>query len=244
MILFIGDSFTWGQGLQYYPLVENKGWTWEDCERFHQSNRRFEMLGFEEDEFRKTHSFPYLVAKELGIPFQTPRFENGSDNQVSYGILESIQDFISTNNIFLVVIQFSSPSRSILNGNEPKFNTIEKSIEHQVNRIANILETHNIDWLGVSWQMEIGEILKTKYQKNYVPITYKNSTFSSFDSNENPLLNDLFISKSEGITDGHFNLKGHQIIADSIVKKFKSLEDLNDKLTKSKRDINDFIFRR
>ena len=30
-ILFLGDSFTWGQGLQYYHLIENEGWDWKKC---------------------------------------------------------------------------------------------------------------------------------------------------------------------------------------------------------------------
>lgn len=240
MILFVGDSFTWGQGLHYYHLVENKGWSWEECQRYVESNRRFEELGFEVDEFRRKHSFPYLVAKELDVVFQTPRFENGSDNQVTYDILENIGSYCTTESIYFIVVQFSSPSRSILNGSEPKFNTIEQNIKYQVTRINNILEAHNVDWLGISWQSEIGDILKNNYPNNHIPIEYKNFKYNSFEDNN---LLDLFIQTTENVEDGHFNMLGHQVIADSIVSKVKSRSDLMSKIEISKKNLNDFIFR-
>ena len=239
MILFIGDSFTWGQGLHYYYLTEHKGWSWEDCQKYVENNRRFEELGFDVDEFRRKNGFPYLVSKELDVPFQTPRFENGSDNQVTYNILETLGYYCTPNSIPFIVIQFSSPSRSIDNGNEPKFNTIEQHIKYQVTRISNILEVYDIDWLGISWQTEIGEILRTNYPKNHIPIEYKNLKYSSFEDNN---LLDLFISTTESVQDGHFNLEGHRVIADSIINKVKSRKDLIYKIETSKKDLNDFIF--
>jgi hypothetical protein len=239
MILFIGDSFTWGQGLHYYYLTEHKGWSWEDCQKYVENNRRFEELGFDADEFRRKNSFPYLVSKELDVPFQTPRFENGSDNQVTYNILETLSYYCTPNSIPFVIIQFSSPSRSIDNGNEPKFSTIEQNIKYQVTRISNILEAHTIDWLGISWQTEIGEILKNNYPENHIPIEYKNFKYSSFEDNN---LLDLFISTTESVQDGHFNLEGHRVIADSIINKVKSRKDLIYKIETSKKDLNDFIF--
>jgi lysophospholipase L1-like esterase len=241
MILFLGDSFTWGQGLQYYYLTEHKGWNWEDCQNFVSDNKRFETLEFEADEFRKKNSFSYLVSKELDLPFHTPRIENGGDNQVSYQILQNIQSLISTTNISLIIVQFSSPTRSILNNTEPKFNTIQRQIEHQVERISNLCNECGIEWLGISWQEEIGEILKKEYTKNYIPIQYKNSKYKSFDYTMNPSLKPLFIEETEKIEDGHFNLEGHKVIADSILKKIYSRTDLIEKIKKIK---NDTFFRR
>jgi lysophospholipase L1-like esterase len=237
MILFIGDSFTYGQGLQYYYLNEHKGWNWEECENFYQKNKRFEWLGFEEDEFRRKNGFPYLVSKEIDLPFQTPRMENGSDNEVTYEILQNIQPFCTTNNITFIVIQFSEPSRSILNGNEPKFNTIDEQIEHQVQRISDLLDSYNIDWLGISWMPEIGKILKEKYSQNFVPIKYKDKYYDCFESAYNLPLQELKISYTEGIDDGHFNLLGHQVISESILEKYYSRTDLVEKVKKLKEKI-------
>ena len=226
MILFIGDSFTWGQGLQYYYLTKHKGWTWEDCESFNDGTKRFEWLGFNEDEFRKTHSFPYLVSKELNVPFQVARFENGGDNYVSYEILKNLYPYCTSETLDFVVVQFSSPSRSIIHGSEPKLNTIEEQIELQVSRISNFCNDFNIKWLGISWQEEIGDLLKNKYYENYIPIKYNNHEYSFFDCNTNMSLRNLFIQHTENIDDGHFNLKGHEVIAKSIIYKIKSRKDL------------------
>lgn len=238
MILFLGDSFTYGQGLQYYYLTEHKGWSWKDCDIFCQKNIRFEWLGFDEDEFRRKNSFPYLVSKEIDLPFQTPRFENGSDNQVTYDILKSIQPYCTTSNITFLVIQFSEPSRSILNGNEPKFDTIDEQIEHQVSRISDWCNEYNIEWLGISWMPEIGKILKEKYSNNFVPIKYKGTYYDCFESAYGLALEQLKISYTENIDDGHFNLLGHQVIADSILEKYNSRNDLVQKVKKLKEKIS------
>jgi lysophospholipase L1-like esterase len=238
MILFVGDSFTWGQGLHYYYLTKHKGWTWEDCQNFVSNNKRFESLGFEEDEFRRTNSFPYLVSKELNLPFHTPRMENGGDNKVIYTILENIQSFCSTTNISLLIVQFSSPSRSVLNGTEPKFDTIEKQIEYQVERISDFCNQSNIDWLGISWQKEIGEILESNYSNNHIPVQYENVKYDCFDCNKHLELNPLFIQETEKIEDGHFNLEGHKVIANSIVNKIYSRNDLIEKFKKIKNESN------
>lgn len=239
MILFIGDSFTWGQGLQYYPLVETKGWTWDDCQKFVSEDKRFEQFGFDIDEFRRTNAFPYLVSKQIDLPYQTPRFENGGDNCVSYNIVENLHQFITINNIFLIVFQFSCPSRSILNGSEPKFDTMDEQIEHQIKRISDKMDEWGIDWLGISWMHEMGKILKEKYPKNFVPVKYNEKYYDCFEFGLDRYANlrNLTIQYTQNIDDGHFNLLGHQVIADSIVEKFKSRNDLVEKLDKCKKEI-------
>jgi hypothetical protein len=237
MILFLGDSFTWGQGLQYYYLTEYSGWSWEDCDKFFQKNTRFEWLGFEEDEFRRKNGFPYLVSKEINLPFQTPRMENGSDNKVSYDILKNIHDACTTNNIQFIVVQFSAPSRSILNDTEPKFDTMDEQIEHQVQRIADLLSSYNVDWLGISWMEEIGKILKEKYPQNFVPVKYKGFYYQSFDFMIHSELKELTIKFTKNITDEHFNLLGHKIISQSILEKYYSRQDLVNKVKNIKSKI-------
>jgi hypothetical protein len=222
MILFLGDSFTWGQGLHYYSLVEEKGWSWDDCKQFFESNKRFETLGFQVDEFRRRNSFPYLVSKELDMPFQTTKMENGGDNYVLFEMLENLQPFCTPNIIDFIVVQFSSPSRSILNGTEPKLNTIDEQIKLQVSRISDFCNRWKIKWLGISWQEEIGNILKSNYIENFVPIKYKDKEYTHFDFNYNPKLHPLFIQYKENIKDGHFNLEGHKVIAKSIIDKVYS----------------------
>lgn len=237
MILFLGDSYTWGQGLQYIHLVESKGWTWKQCENIVPPNANMEWLGLDEDEFRKKNSFPYLVAQKLDIPFSVGRFENGGDNQTTYQMLQSINPFISTNNIFCIIVQFSEPSRSLAHEYDESLGTIEEQIKLQVSRIDSYCKKTNIDWLGISWQPEIGEILKSEYSENYVPIMYNEKEFTNFSTRYSELSN-MFLKNTYPINDEHFNLDGHKLIAESILNKIYSTKYLIDKLIKYKTEVD------
>lgn len=220
MILFLGDSFTWGQGLHYYYLVENEGWTWDDCRNFLQNNNRFESLGFNADEFRRTNSFPYLVSKTLNQPMITPRFENGGDNHNIYKLLENLNIYVTNTNVSKVIVQFSWPSRSAqFDGN---FNDVDKLIKHQIDRVSKKCEQMGLEWYAFSWYREMGNILKNEYTKNFIPILYKGIEYECFEFMHYTKLQDLTIQFTKHIDDGHFNLEGHRVIADSIINKLKS----------------------
>lgn len=133
MILFLGDSFTWGQGLHYYYKIENEGWNWDDCRTFLEKNNRFEGLGFAADEFRRSNSFPYLVGKELNISISTPRSENGGDNKVIFDILTSLHPLITNANIDYLIIQFSNPTRCLDNKTDSLNNmNLDEFLHHQI----------------------------------------------------------------------------------------------------------------
>jgi len=221
MILFLGDSFTWGQGLHYYYMIENQGWSWDDCRDFLNTNNRFEKLGFYADEYRRTHSYPYIVSKQLNLPMVTPRFENGGDNRVSYDILKTSLPLIITNtNIDYLIVQFSAPLRSLDNKSDFLDGmSIDEFMDYQIERIDDECNRQNIKWFGISWFKEIGDILKDKYPQNFIPIYYKNKEYESFDFDKNIELRNLTIEHTQYIEDGHFNKEGHQVIANSIINK-------------------------
>ena len=220
MILFLGDSFTWGQGLHYYYKIENDDWDWNDCKTFLKENNRFEWLGFEADEYRRQHSFPYLVSKELDEPMITPRFENGGDNYAIYQILDNLDLFVTNTNISKVIIQFSAPTRN-LKLEENSNLSIEKMIINQIDKINFKCRQLNLKWYGISWFKEMGEILHQNYLENHIPVLYKGKEFESFDFLNNLELKDLTIQYTQNIDDGHFNKEGHRIIAQSILNKIK-----------------------
>jgi hypothetical protein len=230
--LFIGDSFTWGQGLHYRFLMENKGWSATQCNKFYKSRTRFENLGFEVDEFRKQNGYPALVAKYIDTPFQILNLENGGDNKRMYDTLQNIRYMCTYINIALIVIQFSFPSRSISHGIEPKRETIEEHIDHQINRIAEFMSRTKIDWLGMSWECSMGDRLKELYPDNHIPILYKNKEYNSFEFTGRKELWELTIAADTNseITDDHFSMYGHKVIADSVISKIYSRKDLVNKL--------------
>lgn len=236
MIIFLGDSFTWGQGLQYIYLTEKKGWSWEECSNIVPPNLNLEWLGFEENEFRKTNSFPYMVSKKLDLSFSVGRFENGGDNQTIYQMLTQLMPFCTNNNIFCVVIQFSDASRSLAHEYDPMEGSIEKQIENQVKRISKFCQTNKIPWVGVSWQPEIGDILKNNYSENYIPIIYNGIEYTNFSTRHEGLA-DLFLTHNYPIDDQHFNLKGHELVSDMIYTKIMQRLDLVEKLEYYRNEI-------
>ena len=236
MIVFLGDSFTWGQGLQYIYLTEHKGWTWEECSKIIPPNLNLEWLGSDEDEYRKKNAFPYLVSKRLDLPYVVGRFENGGDNQTIFQMIENMMPFCTTNNIFCLVIQFSDASRSLQHEYDESLGSIDEQIENQVKRISEHCNKNNIDWVGVSWQPEIGNILKEKYSKNYIPINYNGIEYTNF-STRHIGLSELFLTYSYPIDDEHFNLDGHKVIAESILNKISFRKDLIDKHIRYKAEI-------
>jgi hypothetical protein len=240
MIVFLGDSFTWGQGLQYIHLVEKKGWSWEDCSKIIPPNLNLEWLGFDEDEYRKQNSFPYLVSKKINLPYCLGRFENGGDNQTINQMLTNIQPFISVNNIFCLVIQFSEPSRSLEHEYDASLGDIDTQIKNQVIRIDEFCKIANLQWLGISWQPEIGNFLKEFYAENYVPIIHNDLEYTNF-SNINHNLKDIFLQYNYPIEDGHLNLEGHTLVAEMIYQKMLSNKEIQKKLMYYKETIKTII---
>ena len=220
-ILFLGDSFTWGQGLQYYHLIENEGWDWKKCSNFLESRERFENLGYGADEYRRINSFPNLVCKELNCRPIIPQQENGGDNPRIIDILENLDLFVTHNEVDCIIIQFSCPSR--INENERyKYKSIDEIINSQIQKVeylSNVLNDRNIPWFGLAWKPEVGDVLNTKYSENHIPIQYKGNEYNSIDIERGDTFHKLLIGGNDKINDWHPNLEGHKVIKDSIIHK-------------------------
>jgi|TARA_B100001094_G_C17994985_1_gene702198 hypothetical protein len=217
-ILFLGDSFTWGQGLHYYHLIENKAWDWEKCSNFLESRERFENLGYEADEYRRINAFPNLVCKELNCRPIIPQQENGGDNPRIIDILENINLYVTDNAIDCIITQFSCPSR--INDNERyNFKSIDEIINYQIETINDLSNKLNKPWFGLAWKPQVGNVLNTKYSENHIPIQYKGKEHNSFDIDSMNNFRSLIIGGNDQIRDFHPNLEGHKVIKDSIIHK-------------------------
>ena len=218
-IVFLGDSFTWGQGLHYYYMMENHGWTESDCKKFFDSQDRFEWLGFEADEYRRRHSYPYIICKELNKMMVNPFFENGGDNKRIIETLELLHHplFMSSNNIDYIVVQFSSPLRQV---NVSKYKSIDDLILEQVSKVDELCKSLNAKWFGISWLDEVSKIIKENYSDNFVPILHNDKEYLSMDE-KNQEIEDLLIKHNSKVNDSHPNKKGHEVMAKSIINKIK-----------------------
>jgi len=105
-ILFVGDSFTWGEGLELY--TDTPKWI---NERQKDNSKWADILKHKQDtegtEFRNKNRFPALTSKELGSDFFVDD-ENGGTIARNLFIIEKN---IVQNDVTDIVLQFSSLNR-------------------------------------------------------------------------------------------------------------------------------------
>lgn len=209
MILFLGDSFTWGQGIYFEELLK-------DGSNIN-LNINPENISYKQDIYRKNFHFPALVSKHFNKSYSCI-WGNGGSNYNIINILENLENqFYSgiANSIEYFVIQFTCPSRD---HNSKKI----LSFENQISKVDSIVKSYDKMWYGLSWRPEFGEIIQENYNNNLVPITYNNVTYNNF---EDVLSNDkdnLTLNSKYGIDDFHFSKEGHDLIAKSIIRKIEN----------------------
>lgn len=223
MILFLGDSFTWGQGL-YIKNWLKRGRSIDDCNTFMPPMYPPELISYEDDLYRKEHHFPNLVSKKLNKSYAT-KFGNGGSNYDILNIIKNLDNHMDINGIDMVVVQFTEFQRGfgdrlydILSAETYK-ETINEICLNQINNIDFELKKYNLPWIGLSWHKDIGDLLSTQFLNNYVPILYNNIKYTNFKElidihretciqGTYPLSHDL-----------HLNELGHQVISNSIINK-------------------------
>ena len=190
MILFVGCSYTWGSGLQYEYLYE-KGWSVDEINKVLPDNYHLENLSYGADEYRKQNNFPNLVSKELDKAFVIGTYTNGGSQLTTIKrSLEHTKIIARSNSITTVVVQFSEWLRDINDKKLRKYpgqildvttqEFIDNTILNQIKQVTNIcnelrtmhdpnLKDHTYPespypaWVGLSWQKDVGDILKKHY---------------------------------------------------------------------------------
>ena len=249
MILFVGCSYTWGSGLQYEYLYD-KGWSVDEINKVLPDNYHLENLSYGADEYRKQNNWPNLVAKELDKAFVIGTYTNGGSQLTTIKqSLEHTKKIARSNSITTVVIQFSDWLRDIndekltkYSGNIADITTqefIDDTILNQIKQVTSIcdelrttqdpnLRNHKYPespypaWVGLSWQKDVGDLLKKHYPENFIPIYRDGKEYTSFAPNVDEGLR--LCDSISGVEDEHLNSKGCKLIADSIVRKLKSYE--------------------
>lgn len=238
MILFLGDSITWGQGLQIEKWI-SEGKSVDFCNKHSVPHYHGEHISYDDDMFRKSKHFPNLVAKELGVSYST-KWGNGGTNDETTFIIENLEKLIHPYTVQLVVIQFTDMVRDDLFSyvdNKNFGDLAELNLKNQIFRIDNTLsypknKDEIIPWIGISWHKEHSNFLKEKYPNNFVGFEYNNMKFDCLHDLyrwKNSLLReaDRKSHKLEikdiynGIDDGHPSSFAHEIIAESVLKKIK-----------------------
>ena len=253
MIAFVGCSYTWGSGLQYEYLHE-RGWSVDELNQVLPVNYHLENLSYEADEYRKQNNWPNLVSKELDKAFVIGTYTNGGSHLSTIKpSIQYIHRVARTNTIDTVVVQFTDWLRDINDdtitrypGNLLDVTTqefIETNILNQLNPVVDSrnrlpkstdpnLKAHKYPetpypaWVGVSWQEDVGNVLKKHYPENFIPIHYKEKEYTSFSQIDEGL---RLCDSITGVKDEHLNSEGNKVIADSVIKKLKQYESKTNK---------------
>ena len=114
---------------------------------------------------------------------------------------------------------------------------IDNTILNQIKQVTNIcnelrtmhdpnLKDHTYPespypaWVGLSWQKDVGDILKKHYPENFIPIYRDGKEYNSFAPDIDVGLR--LCDSIPGVQDEHLNSEGNKVIADSVIRKLKS----------------------
>jgi len=106
MIFFLGDSFTWGQGL-YFEKWHEDGISSDYMANHMPDIFPHECLSYEDNKIRKELHFPNLVSKHFNRDYVTDWYNGGTN----YDLLRYIPLIKGSPIQDLVVVQFTAPNR-------------------------------------------------------------------------------------------------------------------------------------
>jgi hypothetical protein len=225
MIVFLGDSFTWGQGLQIPYWIE-QGKSIDEINDLMPPKVALEsVMDYTADEYRKTYHFPNLVAKHFNRPYSTKWGNGGNNDDIIFFIKNLFRNIVDPKGgVDYVIVQFTDSQRDINlldyieKGRNPDI-VLQEHCRNTINKLNHICKEQNIKWFGFSWRDDIGSILEHDFQDNYIPILYNGKEYNNFNilRDQCEFMFDCIIDPR--LTDSHLNSKGHKVIADSIIKK-------------------------
>lgn len=234
MIVFLGDSFTWGQGLPIEKWIQTDNLSIEECNKFSPPEYSCESYNYEDDNYRKQNHFPNLVAQHFNKSYVT-KFGNGGNNKNIVDILQNLDShFVDDRGIDVYVLQFTDFVRDpyfnfaqdIIHeqGDSYKFeNNLNKLFEDyirtQLHLIDDLIQRRNSKWIGFSWREDFGKVLKQYYPNNYIPLIHNNKSYNNFGKLVDDDLKLKLSGKWVGLEDGHLNSDGHRVIANCIINK-------------------------
>ena len=171
MILFLGDSFTWGAGLQFEYLFQN-GHSVDEINELMPPQTYLENLDYKSDEYRKKHHYPNLVAKELNKPYVLGKLGNGGTNNNMTFVIDNINELMQYYDekqikpIEMVIVQFTDFMRDVSDDWTSNQHTRDleennnKEILKQIKEFNVACQNKGLKWFGLSWHKEAGNILK------------------------------------------------------------------------------------
>lgn len=228
MILFLGDSFTWGQGLHIDSLV-NGGFSDAYINSQLPPLHLSENLSYDQDVIRKKYHFPNLTAKYFNRPYCT-KYGNGGCNQDILDILENLHNQINTDSIELLVIQLTAATRddsfAIQYTAEKNYNEYleyyVKNIIYKIEEYSQTISTqpNPIPFIVMSWQEDISDICQRILGNRF--LKFGNHNNIEYLMSSNPLFE--ISRKYNGIYDYHPTIECHKVISEYLISKVNELD--------------------
>tara|TARA_B100000925_G_C21997068_1_gene469438 strand:+ start:1690 stop:2397 length:708 start_codon:yes stop_codon:yes gene_type:complete len=213
MILFLGDSFTWGQGLEWYLLLE-KGWTKEQINKVIPPNHHNEHLPIELNDYREKNRWARLVAEHFDIGYDLGRYTNGGTNGDLYEIINNLA--VLPDNIKLIVLQFTHSGRHTPLTPENVNKLFEDDTDIAIKTIKRLKERYPYTKIvTVSWLPELGELMESKMGEKYViKINSDNNISYGFED----LAQVYNIYHEHKLNDYHLTKEGNKILARNVIE--------------------------
>ena len=250
--IFAGDSFTWGQGLQYYG-------GFKDIKQMRANHYEKDCLTNEHVDFIKQKRFSKTVANHFNAIDLVKEENGGSDFESIQFIKENISD--DTEFVLLQTTQpFRSPYRYVYNGEEKVidgsnlhddnykilefkkylieekiniddwFNDLKKQIVSDIKELAIQLNEKNIRFHIISWTKDYLDLFKSDnmLSEKFLNLEYDGYIFSCFETlftmypNMTIHLDYQFFGEGNTPPDHHMGLSGHNAVANIIIKKLTS----------------------
>lgn len=217
MILFLGDSFTWGQGLEW-EVLKSKGWSSKDINKLIPPKHSNEKLPIDLYDYRVKHHFPRLVSEYFNESYHIGKFGNGGSNGNIYHILNNISQFIIPENLDLIVIQLTHSSRHI----KASADNVDSVIPTDAKELELVIKSFEkkYKWIKIvilSWLPELGDEVKELLGNKYVVKFGLQNGFEHLLQ----LHNGFQLDASLNVSDGHFNSAGHKHISEYIINHIK-----------------------
>lgn len=216
-ILNIGCSYTWGEGLYYYSDLDNL-----PLKEKHEFDPRTVtpamML------FKDTKRFANLVANYYNTWYWVEMGNGGSNMLFVEYIKNNLKnrDKFNPSDFALVIYQFTHFTRDLKMG---------ISVDDQIDAVNECLtefENNNIKVISFCWDEEIPSqnLYRELFKHRHMDIEIDGITKPAFDyfvwnDEFNITIQSDFKERGLQKNDLHFNTKGHQIIADLIIKKLE-----------------------
>jgi len=223
-ILFIGDSFTWGQGLYFYKWMEEKRELPSSVGGMYPSHSH--LVTTADVKYKDEHSFTGLVSKYYGLESAKRLTNGGSNTDIILDMIPMIDKL--GNEIDKVVFQFTSISRyqfrdlnmgSIENCNgtfeEVYADRVSNLFKYVDNTLKYFSELYDfeycyLDWLGDFYKESPSQFVK--YSVNGIRCEYFNQFLNEYKI-------DLMVD-NKSIIDLHLNKEGQKVLSNSIISHF------------------------